>query len=128
MKKDIPKALIDDGLKTVVKKLEAMGWSYEPLYHDDGEIMTYSFKLPDKFDKDSYLEVQIEDHHNGVDVDDWIIYSSYYDPDNKNWFGEQMDDIPGTVAYEAMKLFVTFIDILKIERERGKLDGYDIER
>ena len=128
MNNDIPKTLIDDGLKTVVKKLEAMGWTYKPLHYDDGKIMTHSFTLPDEFDKGSYWKVSIEDHHNELDADDWIIYSSHHDPDNKDWFGDQMDDTPGAVAYEAMKLFITFIDILKIERKRGKLDGYDIER
>jgi len=130
MKNDISKALINDGLEMVVKKLEDMGWTYKPLYYDDKEgIETYSFTLPDKFDKEAYWKVLIEDHHNEVDVDDWTIYSSHHDPDDKNWFGEQLEDTPGAIECEAMRLFVTFIDILEIERKRKgvRLDEYNFE-
>jgi len=119
MKNDISKALIDDGLKTVVKKLEAMGWAYEPpLYDYDGKITMYTFKLPDKNGEEAYWKVCIKDLNSEADIKDWIIYSIRHDPDNKDLFGDQKEDMPGAVACEAMRLFVTFIDILEIERKQ----------
>ena len=98
--------------KWIIEKLKGMGWSYEKLYFSDGSIMTYKFTLHDMSDKESYWEVSIEDHHDEIpSADDWIIYSSYNDPKQKDWDGHQIDTY-GAVDHKAMKLFVMFVETL----------------
>ena len=101
-------------LTKVIKKLADLGWSYKVQSNDDGEIISHAFTLNDKNDEDSSWKVWIEDHHND-DADDWIIYSGYYAPHNKDWFGD-LSYTMGAVHYEDMKLFSRFIDILECEK------------
>jgi len=98
--------------KWIIEKLKSMGWTYEEKLWRDGSVMTYIFKLQDDNDEESYWEVSIEDHHGEIGADDWIIYSSYHDPEQKDWDGHQIDT-HGAVEYKAMKLFVMFVDTLE---------------
>lgn len=98
--------------KWIIEKLKNMGWTYEKLYFDDGSVMTYKFTLHDMCDKESYWLVSIEDHHDELpSADDWIIYSSYHNPEQKDWDGHQIDT-HGAIDYKTMKLFVMFVETL----------------
>lgn len=98
--------------KRIIEKLKEMGWSYEEKLWCNGSVMTYEFTLHDMPNKESYWLVSIEDHHDELpSADDWIIYSSYHDPEQKDWDGNQIDT-HGAVDYKAMKLFVMFIETL----------------
>lgn len=99
----------------IIEKLKSIGWTYEEKLWCDGSVMTYIFKLQDANNKESYWEVSIEDHHGDIDADDWIIYSSYHDPEQKDWAGNQIDT-HGAVDYKVMKLFVMFVDTLEEEK------------
>lgn len=103
--------------KWIIEKLKSMGWSYEEKLWYDGSVRTYKFTLHDMSDKESYWEVSIEDHHDELpSADDWIIYSSYHDPEQKDWDGYQVDTL-GVVDFKAMKLFVMFVETLEEEND-----------
>ena len=96
----------------ILEKIRSLGWLYEQKLWPDGSVMTYIFKLEDKKTAGAYWKISIEDHHDDIDTDDWIIYSSYHDPQQKDWDGHQIDTF-GAVEYKAMKLFVMFVDTLE---------------
>lgn len=105
--------------KEILDKIKAIGWEYEEKYWHDGSVMTYKFKLRDMLNKESYWVVSIEDHHGDIDADDWIIYSCYYDPEQKDWDGNQIE-FQGAVEYSTMKLIMDFVSVIDEEKYGGK--------
>ena len=93
----------------IIMSLERLGYKYSIKYYDDGTPMTYTFTQQDKMDPEASWVVSIENHHGDLDVDDWVIYCSYNDPEQKDWDGNQID-IQGAVEYEAMRLIMAFIE------------------
>lgn len=106
-------------LQVIFSKLSELGWEREMSYFDDGFVMVYSFRLSDRLNDGCYWEVSIEDHHNELDMpeplDDWIIYTSYHDPDQKDWYGNNYV-ASSAIEFETMKLFIEFIEVLESER------------
>lgn len=103
-------------MKSLIEKLKAMGWVYEEKYFDDGTVLAYVFKHEDCGIKGAYWEVSIEDHHDDGDWDDWFIFTSYHDPNQKDWEGHQID-ISSCVEYKAMNLIMKFVAILESKRK-----------
>ena len=99
----------------VIKMLVKRGWSYKIDSDKNGEVISYAFSQIDKNDLDATWNVWIEDHHNDIDVDDWVIYSGYFAPHNKDWFGD-ISNTMGAIHYEDMKIFCHFIQILESKR------------
>lgn len=99
----------------ITEKLHKLGYEYRTKLWDDGTVCTYKFIRPDCMRDGCYWEVAIEDHTDD-DGDDYLIFVSYHDPDEKDWFGNQRD-ISGCVEFEAMKLIVEFTEILKGEKD-----------
>lgn len=97
----------------IIEQLEKLGYGYSTSLYDDGTICTYRFIRPDCMVKNCYWEIKIEDHTDD-DNKDWLIFVGYHDPDQNDWFGNQID-ISGCVEFEAMKLIVEFAEILKEE-------------
>ena len=95
----------------IIEQLEKLGYEYSTELYDDGTICTYRFRCPDCMQDDCYWEIAIEDHTKD-DGKDWLIFVRYHDPDEKDWFGHQID-ISGCVEFEAMKLIVEFTELLK---------------
>jgi len=106
-------------LETIVHKLNALGWIYEALHWNDDFIMTHRFRLYDRLNVGCYWEVSIEDHHDELDMpeplDDWVIYTSYHDPDQKDWYGNDYA-ASSAIEFETMKLFMEFVEVLESER------------
>ena len=96
---------------TITEELYKLGYEYRTRLWDDGTICTHKFIRPDCMRDGCYWEVAIEDHTDD-DGEDWLIFVGYHDPDQKDWEGRQID-ISGCVEFEAMKLIVEFIEILK---------------
>lgn len=101
----------------IIEKLEKLGYMYRTRLWADGTVMTYMFKRPDCLRKGCYWEVSVEDH-TVDDGGDWLIFVKYHDPDETDWFGKQRD-ISGCVEFEAMKLIVEFVEILKKEKHNA---------
>lgn len=108
----------------IIKLLEEeFGFVYESLLWPDGSVMTHKFICKDRHDPEAAWIVSIEDHHDErPDVDDFVIYSYYHDPETKDWYGHQID-ICGAIEYKVMKLIVAFVDILEAEYERNNVKG-----
>ena len=103
----------------IILKLKEQGYEYKPLFWPDGSVMTHKFVIIDTRDPECSWTVSIEDHHDELpNVDDWLIYCSYHNPEEKDWFGHQIDT-QGAVEYKAMKLIIEFVDILDKERSNG---------
>lgn len=105
--------------KEILDKIKALGWEYEEKYWDDGSVMVYMFKLHDAMEAENYWEVSIEDHHDEGDVNDWIIFSSYHDSKEKDWYGRQIDTL-AAVEYSTMKLIMDFVSVIDEEKYGGK--------
>ena len=97
----------------IIEQLEKLGYEYRTELYDDGTICTHKFIRPDCIRNDCYWEVAVENHTDD-DGEDWLIFVSYHDPDEKDWFGNQ-SNISGCVEFEVMKLIVEFTEILKKE-------------
>ena len=95
----------------ITEELHKLGYEYRTELYDDGIICTHEFICPDCGNDDCFWKVAIEDHTED-DGKDWLIYVSYHDPDEKDWFGNQRD-VSGCVEFDAMKLIVEFTGILK---------------
>ena len=99
----------------IVKQLEKLGYLYSTKLWDDGTVCTHKFIRHDCMRDECYWEVAIEDHTDD-DGEDWLMFVSYHDPDQKDWEGRQID-ISGCVEFETMKLIVEFTEILKKEEK-----------
>lgn len=99
----------------ITEKLHKLGYEYKTRLWDDGTICTHKFIRQDCMRDSCYWEVAIEDHTDD-DGEDYLIFVSYHDPDQKDWDGRQID-ISGCVEFEAMKLIVEFTEILKKENK-----------
>ena len=95
----------------ITEELYKLGYEYKTHLWADGTVCTHEFIKPDYMIDGCYWQVAIEDHTDD-DGEDWLIYVSYHDPDQKEWDGHQID-ISGCVEFEAMKLIVEFTEILK---------------
>lgn len=104
----------------IIEQLEKLGYEYSTKLWADGTVMVYLFKRPDCMRDGCYWEVSIENHTHD-DGGDWLIFVKYHDPDEKDWFGKQRD-ISGCVEFEAMKLIIEFIEIVKKEKKDDKND------
>lgn len=102
----------------IINKLSSeFGYSYNDVLWPDGTVMTHKFTIADNHDSESTWIISIEDHHGErPDVDDFLIFCGYHDPEQKDWYGHQID-ICGAVEYEVMKLIVEFTEILKKEEK-----------
>lgn len=103
-------------MKSIIDKIKSLGWAYLEEHYPNGDVMTYIFRRNDAVIKDAFWEVSVEDHHDEGDCDDWLIYSRYHDPDEKDWFGNQIDT-HGCVEYETMKLIMKFVACLESKRK-----------
>lgn len=101
----------------IIKSLEKLGYKYSIKYYDDGKPMSYVFTQQDKNNPECSWFISIEDHHGELDVDDWVIYCYYHDPEQKDWDGHQID-IHGAVEFEAMRLIMEFVE--KTIKEENK--------
>ena len=101
----------------VIESLEKLGYKYSTEYYDDGKPMTYKFTQQDPRDLESSWIISIEDHHGDLDVDDWIIYCGYHDPEQKDFDSRQIDTA-GAVEFEAMQLIMAFIEEIRKEDQK----------
>ena len=98
-------------ISEIIDEMENLGYRYCVKRWPNGTAMTYKFELSDKQDPKSSWIISIEDHHGEPDIDDWLIYCCYHDPEQKDWDGIQID-IGGAVEFKAMKLIIEFIEEL----------------
>lgn len=101
--------------REIIEELDDLGYEYRTKLWDDGTVCTHKFICHDLVREGCYWEVAIEDHTED-DEKDYLIYVSYHDPDQKDWEGRQIDS-PGCVEFEAMKLIVEFMEILRREKD-----------
>jgi hypothetical protein len=110
--KGIQWIIIEKRRRTVIKKLEDMGYRYSVNTFNNGEVYGHTFTLEECKDGDTYI-IHIEDHRDDPNVNDFLIFSGI-DSGEKDWFGKLIKT-EGCIEYSAMKLIMEFIDILKGE-------------
>lgn len=102
-------------MKSLLQKLKDLGWIYEERRYENGIIYAYIFRHEDCDIEGAYWEVSIEDHHNDGDWNDWLIFTRYHDPNQKDWEGHQIDT-SCCVEYKAMLLIMKVLAILDSHR------------